>query len=467
MTGYRTAVGDTEEQRARMTEHPRPKPGQGTAPADAPQRPRPTPGRTRPDTASSAEDLDDALDRDLLEAELSPPGELSRRGWRRRREQPADAPSASQQRRMPKHAATPAFPVERRQEAPAGTDEAESDAAAGRLSRATRWLLEQAPERSAEGTAQATATEPAATEPATAEATATEPARLPPGTDLARRLAAVHASAEAGPRQDPDAAPAPGADGSRPRPRPRPGPSAAPDPPPAPATGAAAAEASPEKKAFFERPEEDDDSDARKPEDTHVKKRARAPRLRKRLRTLLRLGIFLLIVVAAAALLRTYVVSPYYIPSASMEPTLHGCSGCNNDHVLVDKVSYRMHDIQRGDIVVFHRPSTWKVSESVLVKRVIGVPGDKLQLKNSKLYVNGLLLDEAYLNDKCGPMRQLSESPRRATSTIGAIPDGDIFVMGDNRCDSLDSRAFGPVPESDVIGRAFVIIWPLSRLGTL
>ena len=82
------------------------------------------------------------------------------------------------------------------------------------------------------------------------------------------------------------------------------------------------------------------------------------------------------IAVVAALLLRTFVVEPYYVPSESMEPTLHGCTGCNDDHVLVEKLSYHFHDPQPGDIVVFNRPSTWKVPDKVLIKRVIGVPGD-------------------------------------------------------------------------------------------
>jgi signal peptidase I len=171
--------------------------------------------------------------------------------------------------------------------------------------------------------------------------------------------------------------------------------------------------------------------------------------------------------VVTAVLLRAYVVSPYYIPSASMEPTLHGCSGCNNDHVLVDKLSYRMHDVHRGDVVVFHRPDTWQVPEKTLIKRVVGLPGDRLAVRDGKVYVNGLQLQESYLNADCPPMTSLSEDPGSPVRTYGPVPPGDLYVMGDNRCDSADSRAFGPVPTSDVIGRAFVIIWPLGRIHWL
>ncbi len=94
----------------------------------------------------------------------------------------------------------------------------------------------------------------------------------------------------------------------------------------------------------------------------------------------------------AALLLRTFVVAPYFIPSASMEPTLHGCAGCNNDHVLVNKLSYRLHGIHRGDVVVFKRPRTWNVTDKVLIKRVIGLPGDVLTTRNGIVYVDGLQL---------------------------------------------------------------------------
>jgi signal peptidase I len=184
-------------------------------------------------------------------------------------------------------------------------------------------------------------------------------------------------------------------------------------------------------------------------------------------RRIVEIVVTVCLVVAAALLVRTFVAAPYYIPSASMEPTLHGCPGCDDDHVLVNKLSYKLHGVHRGDVVVFDRPSTWQVDESHLVKRVIGLPGDVLTVKNGALYVNGLQLQEPYLNSQCGPLTSLGESPEKATTRYGPVPKGDVFVMGDNRCDSSDSRAFGPVPESDIVGRAFIILWPLGRLHWL
>ncbi len=178
-------------------------------------------------------------------------------------------------------------------------------------------------------------------------------------------------------------------------------------------------------------------------------------------RTLLRVGILVAVVVAATVLVRAYVIGSYFIPSASMEPTLHGCAGCNDDHVLVNKLSYRTHGINRGDVVVFDRPPGAPSVEKVLIKRVIGLPGDKITDSRGKVYINGLLLDEPYVNPRCVG----------GTTGIEAggivVPAGKIFVMGDNRCDSSDSRVFGAVPESSVDGRAFVIIWPLGRIHYL
>ena len=180
-------------------------------------------------------------------------------------------------------------------------------------------------------------------------------------------------------------------------------------------------------------------------------------------RTLVRLVIIVAIAALAAFLLRTFVVQPYYIPSGSMEPTLIGGGGQTDDHVLVDKISYRTHSPREGDIVVFNRPSTWQISDKVLIKRVIGLPGDTVSLRDGHVFINGLELDEPYVNKACGahPTQPLT------SVTSWRVPGNDVFVMGDNRCQSDDSRQFGPVPESDIIGRAFAIIWPLNRIGLI
>ncbi|MBN9620451.1 MAG: signal peptidase I [Actinobacteria bacterium] len=185
----------------------------------------------------------------------------------------------------------------------------------------------------------------------------------------------------------------------------------------------------------------------------------RGSRLR---RTLVRSVAIVAVAVLAAVLLRAFVVQPYYIPSASMEPTLHGCPTCNDDRVLVDKFSYRIHSPRVRDIVVFHRPPGVS-AESVLIKRIVALGGDVVQLRDGDLYVNGLQVDEPYINKACG-----AHATRPLTNVSRwVVPANDVFVMGDNRCDSLDSRSFGPIPVSSIIGRAFAIVWPLKRARLL
>ncbi len=179
-------------------------------------------------------------------------------------------------------------------------------------------------------------------------------------------------------------------------------------------------------------------------------------------RSLFRLLVLVAIAATAAILLRVFVVQPYFIPSPSMEPTLHGCPGCNNDHILVEKVS---HDISSGDIVVFNRPPGDNSPEKVLIKRVIGIADDTVSLRHGDVYVNGLRIDEPYVNKKCnGHLNKHPTSPPPNRSSWH-VSSGQLFVMGDNRCDSHDSRAFGPIKTSSVIGKAFLTFWPLGRFG--
>ena len=174
----------------------------------------------------------------------------------------------------------------------------------------------------------------------------------------------------------------------------------------------------------------------------------------------------LVLVLALAAvftfLLRTFVVEPFYVPSGSMETTLHGCSGCNDDYLLVDKVSYHLHSVHRGDVVVFSRPAGVDAADAVLVKRVIAVGGQTVEISGGKVHVNGQALVEPYVNPACTSGTTLGTEPASVT-----IPEGDVWVMGDNRCDSQDSRYFGPIRASTIIGRAFVVVWPLGRIHWL
>ena len=160
--------------------------------------------------------------------------------------------------------------------------------------------------------------------------------------------------------------------------------------------------------------------------------------------------------------LKVFVVQAFFIPSGSMEQTLHGCDDCaNNDRVLVDKVGYRFHGPRRGDIVVFDGRGSFtslKADRKDFIKRVIGVPGDIVECCDSdgRVLVNELPLDEPYV----------FEDDRMAFGPV-VVPEGRLWVMGDHRCCSDDSRVKGAVPIDRVIGRAFVTVWPPSRMGGL
>ncbi|MEM9615729.1 MAG: signal peptidase I [Actinomycetota bacterium] len=169
-------------------------------------------------------------------------------------------------------------------------------------------------------------------------------------------------------------------------------------------------------------------------------------------RNALEWAVVLVGAVLVALLLRAVLFQAFYIPSESMEDTL-----VVNDRVLVNKVSYRLHDIHRGDIVVFARPEGQESDIKDLIKRVIALPGETIEARDNVLYVNEQQLIEPYLD------------PGTITSDFGptVVPEGEVFVMGDNREESFDSRGFGPIEEDRVIGRAFVLFWPISRIGSL
>ena len=157
----------------------------------------------------------------------------------------------------------------------------------------------------------------------------------------------------------------------------------------------------------------------------------------------------------AALLIKTFLFQAFFIPSASMEPTLH-----IGDRVLVNKLSYKFGDVERGDLVVFKRPDIAAESQAVvrdLIKRVIGLPGETIEARDGAIYINGQRLDEDYL-----PAGTISEN---LPSQV--VPAGKIWVMGDNRTNSRDSRVLGPIDIDTVHGRAFVRIWPLGDLQLL
>lgn len=170
--------------------------------------------------------------------------------------------------------------------------------------------------------------------------------------------------------------------------------------------------------------------------------------------------------VIVALLIRAFVLQAFYIPSESMEPTLH-----KNDRIMVNKLSYHLHDVRRGDLVVFRRPPNMAQSEiNDLIKRVIALPGETIELRGSDIYIDDQKLTEPYLPEGTQTLNLgwvtgcANPSAERAKCLV---PPGHVFVMGDNRMHSSDGRVFGPIDEELIVGRAFVRIWPPSKLGFL
>ena len=185
------------------------------------------------------------------------------------------------------------------------------------------------------------------------------------------------------------------------------------------------------------------------------------------------LPFLLLAALIVAVVIKTFVVQPFYIPSGSMIPTL-----LVDDRVMVSKLSYLWDEPERGDVIVFENPYAPELDESLpesvvratlealgirtsanddLIKRVVALGGETIEIRDNRLLIDGVALDEPYvqIGTAMGDF-----GPRR-------IADDELFMMGDNRNESSDGRVFGPIPADDVIGKAILRIWPLDRLGTV
>jgi signal peptidase I len=181
------------------------------------------------------------------------------------------------------------------------------------------------------------------------------------------------------------------------------------------------------------------------------------------------------IALGLALAIQAFIVKPFRIPSESMEPTLD-----IGQRVLVDRVTKHFSDFHRGDIVVFKPPKgadtdecgvshpatqpcptpTPDKSDTNFIKRIVGLPGDRLKVINGRAVINGKELDESYIRPST--TCDLCQEPQEIT-----IPPGSFFMMGDNRGQSADSREWGPVPKKWIIGKAFFTYWPPGRIGTL
>jgi signal peptidase I len=161
--------------------------------------------------------------------------------------------------------------------------------------------------------------------------------------------------------------------------------------------------------------------------------------------------------IGIALIVRAFLLASFFIPSPSMTPTLH-----NGDRVLVNKLAYRLHDVHRGDVVVFERPPELKDAPEVkdLIKRVIGLPGETVEFRDGRILIDGHLLDEPYL--PTGTQTLAKDKGETIT-----VEEGDVLVLGDNRENSKDGRFFGPISQKLIVGRAFVLYFPMKNLGFL
>jgi signal peptidase I len=178
--------------------------------------------------------------------------------------------------------------------------------------------------------------------------------------------------------------------------------------------------------------------------------------------------VLIAIALGIALLIKSFLFQAFYIPSESMKPTLNV-----GDRVLVNKLSYDLHDVNRGDIVVFEAPPRAQSGGiEDLVKRVIGRPGETVTFRDGQVFIDDRPLNEPYLEDG------VTTTPSGETIPPGCgapangepgcvVPPGTVFMMGDNREASKDSRVFGPIEQDTIVGRVFVRIWPLSDLGFL
>lgn len=168
------------------------------------------------------------------------------------------------------------------------------------------------------------------------------------------------------------------------------------------------------------------------------------------------------VAIVAALLIRVFLFQQYYIDGPSMQTTL-----MPEDRVLVNKLSYRLHDVNRGDVIVFDR-LTGVDNHDDLIKRVIGLPGESVEVRSCEVFIDGRRLQEPYLNpEQTAAVEPSSRCGNHTDIAPLTVPEDMVFVMGDNRVQSFDSRDFGPIDIDEIRGRAFVVIWPASAWAWL
>ncbi|MBI4090598.1 MAG: signal peptidase I [Candidatus Komeilibacteria bacterium] len=146
--------------------------------------------------------------------------------------------------------------------------------------------------------------------------------------------------------------------------------------------------------------------------------------------------------------IRFFLIQPFYVEGASMEPSFH-----SKEYLIIDEISYRFSDPERGEVVVLRYP---RDRRQFFIKRIVGLPGERIRLENGIVSVNGRPLEESYVSELYMNNASMDEI------TLGA---DEYFVMGDNRTNSLDSRSFGPISRNAIVGRAWIRGWPFNRIS--
>ena len=188
-------------------------------------------------------------------------------------------------------------------------------------------------------------------------------------------------------------------------------------------------------------------------------------RLPTRLRTLVDWALTITLTAVGVLIFQAEVAKPYRIPTSSMEPTLHcakpadGCESRVSDRVIANRLVYRFHEPERGDIIVFRTPPRVKAACGVggtFVKRIVGLPGETVSMRAGHVFIDGARLVEPYLR---------TAYRGKESGRWGRSPKNGYFVLGDNRAMSCDSRRWGVVPGDAIIGRAELTYWPPTRIG--
>ena len=174
--------------------------------------------------------------------------------------------------------------------------------------------------------------------------------------------------------------------------------------------------------------------------------------------------VVIAIALIVAMLVRLFLLQQFFISGPSMETTMF-----SDNRVLVSKLAYKIGDIDRGDVVVFDRATMngSQIEHDDLIKRVIGLGGESIEIRDCSVYIDGTKLDEPYLPSRDIGLANLSDRCGVVSMPLTTIENDEVFLVGDNRPQSFDSRMFGPIKKDLIIGQAFVLMWPPSAWSRL